>query len=256
VLKNGIVQKLLAIENGIEQGKEEGKRIMLELAAECEENARYEESIRLYEMCRDFGKVLEAINRLLGKVLTDRKPEREKAVLLANNLYQKNQQFNIFAGVPSQKIDTFTKLMTLIYFFDLFEQQRYEEALVVSFSLFFLLFFFLFVLLNSSFSSVCWCVSLKRMEHLELIPFTLDEVEQRVRVFEGLDISIQRNISDILLTTMAILNRIFQTLKSSPLYRYEPGRDGGVKQVSFVLFFDLVEFFVSPFFFWSNSCRK
>ncbi len=175
----------------------ETARSIIELAGlDCEGNGRYEDAIRLYDLSKNYDKVLDILNNQLGRVLTVRGAERDRLVALASFMYQKyRQQVNV---KDRALMVTFEQLLSLISFFDLYHSGRFTEALQL-------------------------------IESLEIIPFD-NRTEKKAESFKLLDHSIKRNFADILLASMDLLYKLYGNIKST-LTLGPVHRDGGKEQV-------------------------
>eukprot|EP00029_Vermamoeba_vermiformis_P006383 TRINITY_DN2483_c0_g1_i2.p1 TRINITY_DN2483_c0_g1~~TRINITY_DN2483_c0_g1_i2.p1 ORF type:complete len:833 (-),score=260.37 TRINITY_DN2483_c0_g1_i2:26-2524(-) len=171
---------------------------IVELAAnDSENNGKYEEAIKLYDLSQHYDKVMLLMNKCLGRVLVSSDDlsnlgnttalERSKLIELSNVLVEKYKR-ELSRPEMMNKIDehnmvTFKQLKALLAFFDYYNNGRYYEASEL-------------------------------IKSLNIIPFNTKELEDKVNNFKTLSESIRRNFAEILLATMTSLFKIYTNVKA------------------------------------------
>ena len=192
-IRNGILDDLF--------GKER-TQLIIELAAiETEQQGKYEDAVLLFEIAKNYTKVLNLLITQLGRTVTQRTSERDRLVTIALSIYQKQQQHNILTTqIRDRNLNiTFEQLLALVSFFDLYTSGRYIDAL-------------------------------NYIDNLDLLPFDIKTMDKNVETFKLLDQSIKRNISDILVAVMDILYKIYGNLKTSSSTNFNNKDIGGKEQ--------------------------
>jgi hypothetical protein len=94
------------------------------------------DAVHVFDLIGNYDKVLLILNEHLGKVLnasaSGGSNERQLVVNVANRFVQSRGQGEITLHLQRQILwDTFNQLLALIYFFDLYNSNRYQDALTV-----------------------------------------------------------------------------------------------------------------------------
>lgn len=172
------------------------------IASEAESKGLYEDAVRLYDLAKNHGKVLEVINKLLSNVAsapTTPQSDRDRLQTLALSIAERYKSHGHSA--PRQLSHTFFLLLDVMQFFNHYHGKRVELAFDV-------------------------------MKQLRLLPLQAGEtVEQKVASFRSYDDEIRHCFPDILLATMSILyTRFKQISASSPKPSRGTKQDGGQEQ--------------------------
>lgn len=165
------------------------------IAVEAEEKGLFEDSVRLYDLAKNHGKVIEILCRLMSGIVSapstpqsDRSRIQNLAVSIAERYRNLGQ---LGSHVTS---NTFFLLLDLMQFFDHYHAKSNEVALQI-------------------------------MKDLKLLPLQDGEtVEQKVAVFRRMDDLIRQCYPDILLALMSILYTQYrQTSIGSPQIGIQDG---------------------------------
>jgi len=139
---------------------------------------------------------LEILNSRLSTLLTSVQPERQKISQIASSIYRKYistgklSALNVSASV---QVATFTQLLKLVHFFDLFRSNRFREAL-------------------------------DQIRSINIVPFSSEEVEEKKHNYSKLDEVIKRNYGEIIIATMETLHGLYRSTTSSMSHQ-DPAKD-------------------------------
>ncbi|KAL6074513.1 Nucleoporin nup93 [Balamuthia mandrillaris] len=192
--KEGYIQKFIQDEKKVSQ--------ILELAArDSEANGNHEDAINLYHLSQNYDKVLSIINSLLSQVLTSQSAERQRLSRLAESIYKVYDSQQLQAKIHDHLLwNTFGLLLSLLDFFDYLNAGHREQALEILMS-------------------------------MDIIPFDMSEMTDKVERFRYIDEAIRRNFADILLAAMTILYKTYTAMKKSAVSTgFAQPLDGGREQ--------------------------
>jgi nuclear pore complex protein Nup93 len=161
---------------------------IVRLAAQsCEENGRYDDAIKLYDIAGMFGRVLLLLSKQIGRVLTTQGPERTKIVEMAQFVRakyaraqadpSKHAQFS--RDVTEESREAFSMLLCLVSFFEAYWAGNAYKAVA-------------------------------EIEQLSFVPSDKRDVDRCAVQFKTLSESVRRNFSEILLTLMDCYVRLSQ----------------------------------------------
>ncbi|KAK2144899.1 hypothetical protein LSH36_721g01052 [Paralvinella palmiformis] len=176
---------------------------IIELVARDTENkGLLEDAVRLYDLAQNTEKVLELMNKLLTQVLSQPPAPQSNKDRLKQLALAIAQRYRELGQEGSRHTtSTFHLLLDLMTFFDLYHTNKYEQACSV-------------------------------IQELNLLPFKVEDVEQKVNAFRSYSDEIRRSLPDILLATMTILYTQYRNTKTagSPLVGILGKVQGGGKQ--------------------------
>ncbi|KAJ8303074.1 hypothetical protein KUTeg_019470 [Tegillarca granosa] len=179
------------------------QKIIERVAKDTENKGLFEDAVRLYDLGKKHDKVLELLNRLLSQVVShpgsspqsSRDRLRNLAVGVAERYRVQGHEGN------RSNTSTFFLLLDLLVFFDYYHEGNLDDAINV-------------------------------MKQLQLLPFTSDSVEHKVKTFRHYTDEVRRCLPDILLATMNIYHSQYKNAKNttpqSPMFsgRGVTGKDG------------------------------
>ncbi|KAL1124172.1 hypothetical protein AAG570_001942 [Ranatra chinensis] len=151
------------------------KSIISDIALTAEKKGQQEDAVKLYDLSGSHEKVLSLMSVLLSQIVAKKSSEKNA---LRNRLTQTatsiaSRYEGIELDCSKLTLSTFHTFRDLIVFFDMYHTKQYNKAIEV-------------------------------IQKTKLIPFTTEEIDERVANFRSLDESICRNIPDVLLATMHI----------------------------------------------------
>lgn len=161
---------------------------IVKLAAQsCEENGRYEDAIKLYDIASMYDRVLLLLSKQLGRVLAMQGPERTKIVEMAQFVRTKHaraladasKHLQFERDVSDENRDAFLMLLGLVSFFDALWTGNVFKAV-------------------------------SEIEQLAFVPADKRDVDRCVLQFKTLSESVRRNFAEILLALMGCYVRMSQ----------------------------------------------
>lgn len=167
--------------------------IMKMAAAEASRRGDYENAVQLYDLAGECDRVLEVLNGRLSQLLSDpTQKSRDEIIVLSNSISSRYSKTHV---TITQKLQvTHTQLQLLVNFFDKYNAGRYEEAIRL----------------------------IEKTDAQPMVPLQENDLQKLVAAFPLLDDVIKRNMSDIMLTTMTTLYRLFSHYKTPP--RVDPAQ--------------------------------
>ncbi|KAG0047412.1 hypothetical protein BGZ83_007529 [Gryganskiella cystojenkinii] len=192
----GVIEKYLPLIK-IENSDQFVKDITVKAATSKAKEGRVDDAIQLYSIAEAYNQVVELLNRQLAEVIanpglqnvgtsgTTDSGVNIPAIRRWINEFETNPR--ISQQIIPKNLETCNILLKLVEFMELFERAKYEAAVSV-------------------------------IESLDLIPLEADmaTIAKKAERFQNLDECVARNFPDVLLKTMESLNKLYQTLKSSP----------------------------------------
>lgn len=164
--------------------KENVVKVIERVAQNLENKGQYEDAVKLYDLAGMHESVFSLMSTLLSQVVAriDSEPGslRTRLSVYAQELSQRT--IGIQHNCQTSTIATFFTLRDLLIFFDLYAQNQHQMAL-------------------------------DTIQKSRLIPFSLDELDEKVKNFQTLREEITRNMPDILLATMNILYAQYNKIK-------------------------------------------
>ena len=164
-------------------------------ALQCEESGFFEDAIQLHNLAQNYDAVVELLNSCLGSFISGIQmtknglsPEQISSIARSLHDYYVSTT-RIYRQIQEDRWKTYETLLTLQEFFDQYRKNHFESALTV-------------------------------LESLDLLPLDTNRahatyVSEKAEKFRHLDNNIVKNLSDILLTTMDSLFRLYSSLKES-----------------------------------------
>ncbi|XP_035209055.1 nuclear pore complex protein Nup93-like isoform X2 [Stegodyphus dumicola] len=155
------------------------------VATDSENKGLYEDAIKLYDLAKKHDKVIEILNKLLSQVVPQMNVEgsnRQRLESLALTIAERYKTQGHTAS--PETAGTFFLLLDLMAFFNYYHKNQHIEAL-------------------------------DRIKSLRLLPFDVQEVEQKVTAFSTYSEEVRRNFPDVLLATMNILYSEYKKTKKS-----------------------------------------
>jgi nuclear pore complex protein Nup93 len=181
---SGYMDKLIKLFNYSNE-----KEYIVSLTVECAKTSQLEgrvkDSLSLYNLAEQYDLVLDLLAKNMGDSLLLSYEQIEKSELASLT----KSVLNYYEGkvvLDAGKKRTCAMLLSLIEFFKLYKQQRYESALSV-------------------------------IESTGLIPMNVETfvLSKKAEELKSLDESIAKNFSEILVATMTILYEMYSALKES-----------------------------------------
>ncbi|ELT94870.1 hypothetical protein CAPTEDRAFT_177509 [Capitella teleta] len=167
------------------------------VANDTESKGLYEDAVRLYDLAKKYDKVLSLCSKLLSEVVSQPpapQSNKDRRKQLALSIAQRYKEVGAEANPAVSS--TFHLLLDLTTFFDLYHGGKHEQAYKV-------------------------------IQELNLLPFKLQDVDNKVKAFQNFSHEIRQNLPDVLLTTMNIIYSQYKTTKGSatqsPLTRHMDG---------------------------------
>ncbi|KAI0235619.1 Nuclear pore complex protein Nup93 [Lamellibrachia satsuma] len=185
------------------------QKIIELVAQDTEGKGLLEDAITLYDLAKNYDKVLELLNKLLSQVVSQPstpQSTRDRLKQLALAIAERYRQ--LAARGSQHNTETFHLLLDLMAFFDHYHMGKTEEAHRV-------------------------------IHELKLLPFAVKNVEQKVKTFRFYSDEVRRSLPDILLATMSILHTQYKRVRGSGSQSPQPPcslsassfRDDGGKQL-------------------------
>ncbi|KAL8622106.1 hypothetical protein ACOMHN_056591 [Nucella lapillus] len=176
-------------------------RIIEAVARDTEAKGMFEEAVCLYDLAKNQDKAVVLMNKLLSKVVsTAASPEGNRDRLKAQAISMAQRYRTVGQNITAANSGTFYLLLDLMTFFDQYHSASVDQAL-------------------------------DTIKQLKLLPFKAEEVEHRVNGFRTFTDEIRRNMPDILLATMTLLNSKYTQTRGSSVQSPVPGqvgiKDGG-----------------------------
>ncbi|XP_054706353.1 nuclear pore complex protein Nup93-like [Uloborus diversus] len=155
------------------------------VATDSENKGLYEDAIKLYDLAKKHDKVFEILNKLLSQVIPQTNVPGSNRQRLENLSLLIAERYKLQGHSASPEIaNTFFLLLDLMMFFNFYHQNQHIDAL-------------------------------DTIKGLKLIPFDIQEVEQKVTAFSTYPEEVRRNFPDVLLATMNILYSEYKKTKQS-----------------------------------------
>ncbi|XP_049849579.1 nuclear pore complex protein Nup93-like [Schistocerca gregaria] len=162
-------------------------------AATSEEDGKYEDAIKLFDLAQCHEKSVEIITKQLACVMIAQSSERDSLIALANSLAKKYQDEHATGQIEPRRrhawdaaLHSFLLLLGLCKFFDLYKNGNYTQAL-------------------------------ESMHHLGLVAQNHHELEAKLEAFNRLGDNVKRNFAEILLANMDCIYRTFMQVKREGL---------------------------------------
>jgi len=155
------------------------------VAKDAEAKGQFEDAVMLNDLSDNHDKVLEILGRLLSQhVALPNTPQssRERLQILSRSIAERYKMRGHSGS--RHRSATFYLLIDLMYFFDLYHEKQFDEALTV-------------------------------MERIRLIPTSVEEVEAKVMSFKQYSDEIRQCLSEVLLTTITMLYEKYKKYKTS-----------------------------------------
>ncbi|XP_050302655.1 nuclear pore complex protein Nup93-like [Anthonomus grandis grandis] len=155
----------------------------------------HEEAIDIFDIANNQEEILTFLCTMLSQVVQSegepgslRARLYDRAIVFADRFSREGYRCN------SSLVNSFLKLKELINFFDLYHAKEYAQAL-------------------------------KMLNDLQLVPFRMEDVNDRVQTFKGLTAEVCKVIPDVLLATMNMLFAQYQKIKANSEFvpRYQDG---------------------------------
>jgi len=151
-------------------------KIIQFVAADSEERGLLEDAVQLYDLAKKHARVVELLNKLLSQVISSppiNESNRDRLQRQAINIARRYKGLGVSGG--REATATLFLLLDLATFFDLYHAGRVTDAL-------------------------------DTIERVKVVPLKQSDVDYIVTSFKLLDDCIRRNIPDILLAVMTILD--------------------------------------------------
>jgi nuclear pore complex protein Nup93 len=165
----------------------EANLIISLVAEEMENKGLIEEAIKLYDLSRNYQRVLELSNKLISQVVTEvnvanSNRDRLKNMVMTIALrYKTETTSNTKAAVPKSIMNTFFLLTDLLTFFDFYHAENWDVA----------------------YETLC---------KLQVLPQVSQSVELKVKDFIAYSEEIKRNFPDIILAAMTIISNLYDRI--------------------------------------------
>jgi nuclear pore complex protein Nup93 len=130
--KNAAIRRLGAIDKFTSEG--EANLIISLVAEEMESKGLIEDAIKLYDLSRNYQRVLELSNKLISQVVTEVNVPNSNRDRLKNMVmtiavrYKTETTSNTKAAVPKSIMNTFFLLTDLLTFFDFYHAENWDVA--------------------------------------------------------------------------------------------------------------------------------
>ena len=113
--------------------KTETQSIISLVAEEIENKGLVEEAIRLFDLCKEYQRVLELCNKLASQIVTDvntpnSNRDRIKSMIFAIAMRYKTEGATSLKAIQPSTMATFYLLTDLMTFFDLYHGQNWDVA--------------------------------------------------------------------------------------------------------------------------------
>eukprot|EP01132_Coremiostelium_polycephalum_P002216 gene2216-2731_t len=161
--------------------KNQWRRIIEHSALEYENKNNYQSAISFWLMIEEYPRVLEIFNSRMSILLTTLSPERESLFKFGIQMFNENQMFLKTSRTEKTSYLAMEQLLQLCQFFDLYYQEKFQEALSI-------------------------------IDKLDILPLTEEDIEQKVENYRYLSSHITKNFSSILQSTMDIIVRKYNIL--------------------------------------------
>lgn len=189
----------------IEKFKLDTSCIITHVARDAEAKGQFEDAAALYDLGGNHEKVFEILNRRLSQVVAlTSGPQSTREILntIARSIAERYKSHG-HRGSRRQS-GSFFLLLDLLYFFDLFHSNQHEQAL-------------------------------NTIRKIKLLPFSSDDVEQRISAFRNCSDEIKQCIPDIMLAVMKILHKKYSSISQvSEVSKYAKKKAEGDKQIQFL----------------------
>jgi len=155
------------------------------VAADSEERGMLEDAVRLYDLASKHARVVQLLNKLLAQVIAAPPvPESRRDRLQREAVAVAKRYKSLGVSGGREATATFFLLLDLATFFDLFHAGKHDQAL-------------------------------DTIDKIQLVPFTLAEIDYRVASFRMLCDEVRRNIPDILVAAMTMVHNKYTSSKSA-----------------------------------------
>lgn len=164
----------------IDRFQADTRRIIEAVAGDCEKRGLYEDAVRLLDLCGKHDEAVMLLNRLLGQLVTSPSgPAWDRLHTLAVELAERYRTHGTSASA-----DATSALYLLLDLGQFFQRARQGQAVL----------------------------ALETMHRLQLIPFSLPEVEASVRALSRRSEEVRRILADVLLAVMNLLYSRYKEL--------------------------------------------
>lgn len=167
-------------------------KIILKIAADCEEKGLFEDAISLYDLGRNYNKVVSLLSTTLSQVLS----EADKHQSDRNRMKSRAQEIawryrDQAVDVDRSAAETFHIILDLMNYFDMYHAREYDQALDV-------------------------------IRQIDLLPLNVvpgsnqrEFIQQKVSKLGHYSEEIRRSLSEILLSVMNILLQKYKNIQSN-----------------------------------------
>jgi len=163
-------------------------KIILKVAADCEHKGLFEEAINLFDLGKQYNKVVNLLSSKLSQVIS----EADKYQSDRNRLKQRAQAIAIryrdqSVDIDRPSVETFHLILDLMNYFDLYHAGEFDQALEV-------------------------------IRRIDLLPLNLSEnqrdvIQRKVTKLSHYSEEIRRSLSEILLSVMNILLKKYKNIQ-------------------------------------------
>lgn len=182
------------------------QNILNSVAKDAEERGQLEDAVKLFDLAGDQEKVLAIFNKLLSQVVSQPGAPgstRDRLVSTATNVASRYKRNGLTGSRTTTS--TFHLLLDLATFFAEYHGGNFRAAIGV-------------------------------LEQLKILPFTLDQVEEKINAFKSFTEEMRRNLPDILLVYALCLHQSYKLVKSGAQAAVTAGvvgrgEDGGKEAV-------------------------
>lgn len=178
IRRPGIVDKFIP--------ESETQSIISLVADDVENKGLVEESIKLFDLCKEHQRVLELCNKLISQIVTDvntpnSNRDRLKSMVFSIAIRYKTEASTSLKAIQTSTMSTFYLLTDLMTFFDMFHSES-------------------------------WDVAYETLNKLGILPRNSMNVETNVKEFISYSEEIKRNFPDLILAAMTIISTLFSNI--------------------------------------------
>ncbi|KAM9962765.1 hypothetical protein ACTFIR_005682 [Dictyostelium discoideum] len=179
--------------------KQQWRTIIEQSALELENKNEYQSAIEFWIMIEEYPRVLEIYNSRISVLLTSISSERDQLYQFGKQLFNDYQGRLKTTSTARTSYLAFEQLLKLCDFFDLYNKEKYQEAI-------------------------------QKIENLEILPISESEIDSKVQDYRFLSPHITRNFSSIIQAYVDIIVKQYHLLNNFDEFTNRSALFAGRKQ--------------------------
>ncbi|KAN0049085.1 hypothetical protein ACTA71_004099 [Dictyostelium dimigraforme] len=179
--------------------KQQWRTIIEQSALELENKNEYQSAIEFWIMIEEYPRVLEIYNSRISVLLTSISSERDQLYQFGKQLFNDYQGRLKTTSTARTSYLAFEQLLKLCDFFDLYNKEKYQEAI-------------------------------QKIENLEILPIYESEIDSKVQDYRFLSPHITRNFSSIIQAYVDIIVKQYHLLNNFDEFSNRSALYAGRKQ--------------------------